>query len=256
MEEYKTKFTCNIDTSTLPAGTITHNFSVLMENQLAFHRDHQYEMALLRYDIYNSIKNISAENLNNEIRIDPALGSFVTITITDGVYSISELNTAIKTKINALGYDANNFSIIGDFNILKVLLNLGAGWRVDFSGNSLYKILGYNQIIYDYNLGNPNIAPNKADISNGINALSVNCSLVDTRWNMANANKNDSLYILPINAQSGGLLSAVIQNPLYKRMIHGDYLHSIDIRICSQDCRTNVNLNDEDVSLTLHIREI
>ena len=256
MQEYKVKFTCNIDTSILPAGTITHNFSVPMENQLSFHRDHNYEMALLRYDIYNSIKNISAENLNNEIKIDPATGTFVTITITDGVYSISELNTAIKTKINALGYDANNFSIIGDFNILKVLLNLGAGWRVDFSGNSLYKILGFNQTIYDYNLGNPNVAPNKADISNGINALSVNCSLIDTRYNMANANKNDSLYILPIDTQSGGLLSAVIQNPIYKRMIHGDYLHSIDIRICSQDCRTIVNLHDEDVSLTLHIREI
>ena len=70
------------------------------------------------------IKNISAENLNNEIKIDPATGTFVTIIITDGVYSISELNSTIKTKINALGYDANNFSIIGDFNILKVLLNL------------------------------------------------------------------------------------------------------------------------------------
>ena len=115
--EYKTKFTCNIDTSTLGPNVVTHNFSVSMENQLSFNRDHEYEMALLRYDIYNSIKNISAENLNNQIKIDPATGTFVTITITDGVYSISELNTAIKTKINALGYDANNFSIIGDFNI-------------------------------------------------------------------------------------------------------------------------------------------
>ena len=256
MEEYKDKYIINIDTSTLPSGTITHNFNIPMNDQMNFHRDHEYEMALLRYDIYNSIKNISAENLNNEIKIDPATGSFTTIIITDGVYSISELNTAIKTKINALGYDANNFSIIGDFNILKVLLNLGAGWRVDFSGNSLYKILGFDQVIYDHNLGASNVAPNKADISNGVNSLSVNCSLVDTRWNMANDTKNDSLYILPIDAQSGGLLSSVIQNPIYKRMIHGDYLHSIDIRICSQDCRTIVNLHDEDVSLTLHIREI
>ena len=162
----------------------------------------------------------------------------------------------IKTKINALGYDANNFSIIGDFNILKVLLNLGNDWRVDFSGNSLYKILGFNQVIYDYNAGVSNIAPNKADISNGVNALSFNTSLIDTRWNMSNATKNNSLYILPINVQSGGLLSSIIQNPIYKRMIHGDYLHYIDIRICSQDCRTILNLHDEDVSLTLHIREI
>ena len=145
MEQYKDKYIINIDTSTLPSGTITHNFNIPMNDQLGFHRDHEYEIALLRYDIYNSIKNISAENLNNEIKIDPGTGSFITITITDGVYSISELNTAIKTKINALGYDANNFSIIGDFNILKVLLTLGSAWRVDFSGNSLYKILGFNQ---------------------------------------------------------------------------------------------------------------
>ena len=56
-------------------------------------------------------------------------------------------------------------------------------------GNSLYKILGFDQLIYDHNIGVANVAPNKAHISNGVNALSVNCSLIDTRWNMSNATK-------------------------------------------------------------------
>lgn len=254
LDKKTTQFCINIDTSTLFVSTVTHQFRVDLDSQLELIRDHEYEICLARYDIYNSVKNISASQQNNKVLIDFNTGVFQELTIPDGIYSLTDINKVVKELITAAEQDSSNFSIYGDYNLLRVILKLPVGWRYDFSGNSLYKILGFEQQIYLYNLGQ-NIAPNNADVSNGINALSVSCSLVDSRYNFSNSEKNDSLYILPIDVASGSLLSGIIQNNIWKTMSHGDHLRNVDIRIRSLDCKTVVDLGGEHVSLTLHIRE-
>ena len=127
------------------------------------------------------------------------------------------------------------------------------GWQVDFSAaNSLYKILGFDNILYTTSAS----SPNKPNITNDIDSLSINSSLVDTRYNLSNDRKSDSLYVIPIDAPSGGLMSRLINYPIYKPMSHGPDLRYIDIRITSQNGITPVNLHNESVSLTIHIREM
>ena len=252
---YKTSFTINIATSSLPNIARTDSFRVDVDSQVQFNPLHEYEVALIGYSVWNAIKNISVENQNNTLRINPGTG-FINIIITDGIYGISELNGYIKKALVALGHDPLFFSITGNFNTLKVdmVIGAGAGWQVDFSAaNSLYKILGFDNI--QYNEGSFS-SPNKPNITVDIDSLSINSSLVDTRYNLSNDRKSDSLYIIPIDAPSGGLMSRIISYPIYKRMIHGNDLRYIDIRICAQDGITPVNLHNESVSLTLHIREM
>jgi len=254
-DNYKTSFTINIATSSLPNISKTHDFRVDVDSQVQFHPQHEYEVGLVGYSIWNAIKNISVENQNNTLRINPGTGSFINIVIEDGIYGISELNGVIKKALVALGHDPLKFSIVGNFNTLKVDMFIGTGgWQVDFSAaNSLYKILGFDNI--QYNEGSYS-SPNKPNITNDIDSLSINSSLVDTRYNLSNDRKNDSLYIIPIDAPSGGLMSRIISYPIYKRMIHGNDLRYIDIRITSQNGITPVNLHNESVSLTIHIREM
>ena len=253
-DNYKTSFTVNISTSSLANVAKTHDFVIDMDSQISFIPTHEYEVALIGYSIWNSIKNISVENGNNTLRINPGTGSFVNIVIEDGIYGISELNAVIKKALVALGADPLKFSITGNFNTLKVDMFLGTGgWQVDFSAaNSLYKILGFDAILYTDSAS----SPNKPNITNDIDSLSINTSLIDTRYNFSNARKNNSLYVVPIDAPSGGLMSKIISNPIYKQMTHGSDLRYIDIQITSQDGQTPVNLHNESVSLTLHIREM
>ena len=254
-DNYKTSFTINISTSSLPNISKTHDFRVDVDSQVSFIQGHEYEVALVGYSVWNSIKNISVENQNNTLRINPGTGSFVDIIITDGIYGISELNGVIKKALSGLGHDPLKFSIVGNFNSLKVDMVIGTGgWQVDFSAaNSLYKILGFDNILY---LEGSYSSPNKPNITNDIDSLSINSSLVDTRYNLSNDRKNDSLYVIPIDAPSGGLMSRIISYPIYKRMQHGPDLRYIDIRITAQDGITPVNLHNESVSLTIHIREM
>ena len=253
-DNYKTSFTINVSTSSLANVTKTHDFRVDMDSQIQFYPTHEYEVALIGYSVWNSIKNISVENANNTLNINPGTGSFINIVIPDGIYGISELNGVIKKALVALGYDPLKFSITGNFNTLKVDLFLGVGgWQVNFGAtNSLYKILGFDPILYTDSAS----SPNKPNITNDIDSLSINTSLIDNRFNFSNSRKNDSLYVIPIDAPSGGLMSRIISAPVYKQMIHGPDLRYIDIRITAQDGITPVNLHNESVSLTLHIREM
>ena len=252
--DYKTSFTVNISTSSLGNVDKTHDFVIDMDSQVQFIPTHEYEVALIGYSIWNAIKNISVENANNTLRINPGTGSFINIIIADGIYGISELNGIIKKELVALGHDPLKFSITGNYNTLKVDMFIGVGgWQVDFSAaNSLYKILGFDAIVYTASAS----SPNKPNITNDIDSLSINTSLIDTRYNFSNSTKNDSLYVVPIDAPSGGLMSRIISAPVYKRMLHGPDLRYIDIRITSQNGQTPVNLHNESVSLTLHIREM
>jgi len=252
--DYKTSFTVNISTSSLANVDKTHDFVIDMDSQVQFIPTHEYEVALIGYSIWNAIKNISVENANNTLRINPGTGSFIDIVIPDGIYGISELNGVIKKELVALGHDPAKFSITGNFNTLKVDMFLGiGGLQVDFSApNSLYKILGFDAILYTASAS----SPNKPNITNDIDSLSINSSLVDTRYNFSNSTKNDSLYIVPIDAPSGGLMSRFISNPVYKKLIHGPDLRYNETRITSQDGITPVNVHNESVSLAPHIREM
>ena len=253
-DNYKTSYTINISTSSMnPQPEKTHDFRVDMDSQIQFHPMHEYEVALLSYSIWNSIKNISVENQNNTLRINPGTGNFINIVIEDGIYSISEINSYIKKQLAALGHDPLKFSLIGNFNTLKVDMFIGTGgWQVDFSAaNSLYKILGFDQIIYTASAS----SPNKPNITDDVDIIDIGTSLIDTRYNFTNAQKNNSLFTVPIDAPSGGLMSHIIGNPVYKQMIHGSDLRYIDIRLTS-DGQKLVNLHNESVNLSLHIREM
>ena len=253
-DNYKTSFTINIATSSLPNISKTHDFRVDVDSQVQFHPQHEYEVGLVGYSIWNAIKNISVENQNNTLRINPGTGSFINIVIEDGIYGISELNGVIKKALVALGHDPLKFSIVGNFNTLKVDMVIGSGgWQVDFSVGNLYKILGFDNILY---LEGSYSSVSKPNVTNDIDSLSICSSLVDTRYNLSNDRKNDSLYTIPIDAPSGGLMSRIISYPIYKRMQHGPDLRYIDIRITAQDGITPVNLHNESVSLTIHIREM
>jgi len=254
-DNYKSSFCINIATSSLSNISKTHDFRINMDSQIVFNPLHEYEVGLVGYSVWNSIKNISIENQNNILKINPGIGSFIDIIIEDGIYGISELNGVIKKALVALGHDPLKFSITGNFNTLKVDMVIGTGgWQVDFSAaNSLYKILGFDNILY---LEGSYSSVSKPNVTNDIDSLAICSSLVDTRYNLSNDRKNDSLYVIPIDAPSGGLMSRLINYPIYKRMQHGPDLRYIDIRITAQDGLTPVNLHNESVSLTIHIREI
>ena len=248
----KESYLLNISTTGLEnVGVRTHDFTFRTQ-LLTLNPDKQYKIGLLSYSLWYSWKNVSAEIGNNKFYYNNGSVDRV-LTIADGQYGISALNSAIKVLITAVGDNSDNIKIEGNYNTLKVEITQLNGYVVQFpSTNSLYRIFGFyvNQTL----VAGVNSSPIQPDITLGVDALSINCSILDSRYNITNNSTSTSLILLNINTTPGSNISATIPSPTYLPVSVSGHINNIQFSVTSQD-GSEVNLNGENVSLSLHIQE-
>jgi len=248
----KESYLLNISTTGLEnVGTRTHDFTFRTQ-LLNLNPDKHYKIGLLSYSLWYSWYNVSAEIGNNKFYYNNGSLDRV-LTIPDGQYGISSLNSTIKVLITAVGDNSDNIKIEGNYNTLKVEITQLNGYVVQFpSVNSLYKIFGFyvNQVL----VAGVNVSSVQPDITLGIDALSINCSILDSRYNITNNSTSTSLILLNVNVSPGSSINAVVASPTYLPIAVNGNINSLQFTITSQD-GTAVNLNGENVSLSLHIQE-
>jgi len=248
----KESYLLNISTTGLEnVGTRTHDFTFRTQ-LLNLNPDKHYKIGLLSYSLWYSWYNVSAEIGNNKFYYNNGSLDRV-LTIPDGQYGISALNSTIKVLISAVGDNSDNIKIEGNYNTLKVEITQLNGYVVQFpSVSSLYKIFGFyvNQVL----VAGVNVSSVQPDITLGIDALSINCSILDSRYNITNNSTSTSLILLNVNVSPGSSINAVVASPTYLPIAVSGNINSLQFTITSQD-GTEVNLNGENVSLSLHIQE-
>jgi hypothetical protein len=248
----KESFLLNISTTGLEnVNGRTHDFTFRTQ-LLTLDPDKEYKIGLLSYSLWYAWFNVSAEIGNNKFYYNNGSLNRV-LTIPDGQYGISALNSQIKVLITAVGDNSDNIKIEGNYNTLKVEITQLNGYVVQFpSTNSLYRILGFyvNQTL----VAGLNSSPIQPDITLGVDALSINCSILDSRYNITNNSTSTSLILLNVNTTPGSNISQTIPSPTYLPVSVSGHINNIHFTITSQD-GTALNLNGENVSLSLHIQE-
>jgi len=241
----------NISTSSLDNITDTHNFSVNFSN-LEFNRDKEYQIALLNYSMWYSWYNISTDLGNNKFYYYNGTTNR-SITLPDGQYGISDLNSYIKAQITLLGDNQDNITITGNYNTLKVDIVVVGTYTVTFGANSLYIILGFNnaQVL----TAGTTASPNQPNVTNGVDALNINTSLIDSNSNLLNDNHSTCIYQFVPQSGPGSNLNERISYPIYLPLnAHGN-IYNVQFSISDQNGNI-LDLNGEHVSLSFHIKEI
>jgi hypothetical protein len=134
------------------------SFSVQLDNPIGVPREAvEAEISCTSASIWWTIFNLSADLGNNKLYLysewsdginpPPAGSPNWTITIPDGLYSVSGLNSAMAREIANLGLPGNLISLGGDESTQKTTLSFsGAGYRtyIDFTPVDTFRlILGY-----------------------------------------------------------------------------------------------------------------
>jgi hypothetical protein len=249
----------NINTNDLNI-TNTHDFEIRFD---ALQLDHNadYHIALVSYNIPYTWYNISAAQGNNQFRYSPDAGvNYYTLTIPDGNYGVDDLNTELQTLIVANGQAVDKIVISGDYNSMRVDLEiLDIAWRVDFqdaNSNNFRNILGFNSAEYSGAVNTIFRAENRANISNDIDSVSINCSIVDTGSILLNNRQSSSLYhITDYGAGSGSYLTARVPYPIYLPINLNGNIHSIHITIRNQSDQI-IDLNGEHLVISLHLKKM
>src|SRR6266853_1812507 len=135
--------------------TVTRNtsiFKVNLDSTIVLDKDIDYEIALRRFDRYNSIYNVTASN-NNFYYFNGTVNR--TITTVPGAYDVGAINTEIQRQMKLLGdvttvgnQDTFSINLYPNLNTLKSIITLTNNYTVDFTKpNSLRLLLGFDSII-------------------------------------------------------------------------------------------------------------
>src|SRR6266853_6080305 len=137
---------------TLTVTGNTNNFHINLDDTIILDKDIDYEIALRRFDCYNSIYNVTASN-NNFYYFNGTVNR--TITIVPGAYDVGSINTEIQRQMKLLGdvttvgnQDTFSINLSPNLNTLKSIITLANSYTVDFTKvNSLRLLLGFNSIV-------------------------------------------------------------------------------------------------------------
>ena len=255
MSRVKEKYLVNITTTSLNNVEKTHDFT-FKTSFLNLNPDSNYECALLSYSMWYSWYNITT--LNNQFRY-VVNGVVKTITIPSGQYGVNDISTYIQSQLLVNGDSQTGITIVGNYNLLKVQINLESGYDVDFTiPNSIRGLLGYPSLLYENN-GLVDLlitAPSPGNITNSIDAISISCSILDSKYNITNNATSVSLHTFVPQSGPGTNLAQTIPTPIYLPISVSGNINSFNIRITDQTNTNLVDLNGENVSLSMLIREV
>jgi len=240
---------------------LSSNFNTSFNPALALYKKegYQWACALVRLEMWYSFFNLSAVNYQNtQFQVNWGAGNTL-ITITDGVYNIYDLSNAMNAAIVAAGAPAGTYvSLIPNFNLLKIALQVEAGTTIDLlpGTSDFYKLLGFDlaqaSVAYVGPLTTLGNLP--GDITNGVDNIQVLCSIV--RGSYSSGKSGRVLFTFTPNAAPGSNIAIVPVAPLYTPVeLSNDAIR--DIKITLQDNRGRiVDLNNQNLQVLLHLKLI
>jgi len=254
MSNVKEKYLLNITTTNLNVAK-THDFT-FKTSFLQLSTEKTYECALLSYSLWYSWYNIKT-NVNDKFRYIVS-GVVKNIVIPAGQYGVQDINSFIQSQLVVNGDSATGVSIVGNYNLLRVVITLEANYDVDFTiAQSFRGLLGFNSQLYENNgatdLEYVGEAP--ANITGGVDAVSINCSILNPSYNITNNQTSTSLFSFTPQSGPGTNLSLVVPNVIYLPISTSGNIHSFRIFISDQ-AQNELDLNGENISLSLLIKEV
>ena len=194
-------------------------FSVQLNNPLSIPSNClDCSLSVIQSSIWNTSYNISADFGNNIFAFNVAETPY-SITIPDGLYSLSGLNAYLSTQFVNLGLAANVITLSGDDSTQKTILTFtGVGDYVDFTvPNNLRLVLGFDSRLAPLFPGAPSVgfsefSDNTAQFNRN-NSYLITSDLVSNGIPI-NSTAANIIGSVPIDVSPGSQISYSPMNPL------------------------------------------
>lgn len=247
-----------IDSSTATNAQNTEDFVIDYRNPIKLPANN-YELALVKANLWYSWYNVSAAKGNNILRYNNGTITQPDIVIPDGQYTIDQINTVLQAAMLdngdfTVGPSGNLFDIKiePNYSTLRVKLTLTGGYELDLSAGRLYLLLGGDPINYTASGDLPEVA----NINDDINSLSIRCDIVSGMASYSNSDRSDIIYTFVPQSIPGTNIDVFPSERIYLPInINDRLIKEIRMRI-TDNLGRSVVLNGEPVSYLLHLRPI
>jgi hypothetical protein len=221
-------------------------------------KEYQWRLALSALYTWYSYANVSiSEYSNARFTYSPDAGAtWKNVDLTDGVYSLAALNTAIKSGIDTLGDASANVDIVPNYSTGKVFLVLTGTYQVDFSTSLMYLLLGFSAGQVAAPITVSTYGANVGNINNSINSLQIHCDLLEGGGgSYASQYASDVLYTFVPRSAPYSAIEVSPQQRLYVDIPQKEQIRGIRVRLSDQLNR-RINLRGEPMNLVLHLKKV
>ena len=197
-----------------------------------------------------SFYTLSSSQKNNKLDIKETQTDGTTniysITIPDGNYNINELNSQIKTLLEATSTFSYKYSVSFDKSTGKVKFLLLSGTNAlksqllfqsgTNSALSCRRLLGFKELDLEFNLSTTAVSQNVVDMADGLDSIRIGSNLVGDNIKTSNGETGE-LLIVPVNFSPFSILYFDALEP-FKHKLSTRTIKEIEIKMT--DLRDNI----------------
>ena len=190
-----------------------------------------------------SFYTLSSSQKNNKLDIKETQSGGATniysITIPDGNYNINELNSKIKTLLEATSTFSYKYSISFDTTTGKVrflLLSGASALKSEIlfqsgtnSALSCRRLLGFKELDIEFDLSNTADSQNVVDMADGLDSIRIGSNLVGDNIKTSNGETGE-LLIVPVNFSPFSILYFDALEP-FKHKLSTRTIREIEIKM-------------------------
>jgi hypothetical protein len=208
-------------------GTI---FSVITDQNISFPQDSfDCSAEVISASVWNSVPNVSIDLGNNKFYVYyGGDNTLYTVTLSNGLYSVSSLNTEISKNLVNQGLPSDTIIITGNQSTQKIVLTFPyIGSYVDFTGvNSSRGLLGFdfrNVPLTPTTVLNESHEGDSVAAFNNIESFLIKTDLVNGNIPTNNISDN-TICQIPITSRTG---DQIIFNPLNPSRVSANNLRGL-----------------------------
>jgi hypothetical protein len=223
-------------------------------------KNDDYELALIKLNLWYSWHNISVDKTNNVFRYFNGVVWRPQIVIPNGQYSLTAINAIlIETLIDngdftvdAFGQNVYDVAIEPNFSTLRTKITTENGYQLDLTSGDLNLLLGCDKVIVTVSGDCPQVA----NINDSINALIVNCDIISGDASYSNSNKSRVLYSFVPESVAGTNINVSPTTLIYLPVdVNNGLLSEIRIFI-TDNLGRSIDFNGEPITYLLHLRKV
>lgn len=216
-KSYSIIFNSNSTISTpLNPETFNNEYAVNLNNLISVPSTAtSCKVGIISGNVWNydaNIREFPVLDSNNKFYFKPDAGTaFVEMTIPQGYYGLSDLNTQIAIQLQLLGYDNDLFSLTGDSATQKVIINFSkAGTQIDFiQPNTIKNIVGFDSRLSPPALstaGQIDVGDSVAQF-NSVNSFLISCNALVGQGLPVNTVGRSILASIPVTSPPNSLVN-------------------------------------------------
>jgi hypothetical protein len=214
---------------------------------------YDWYIALDKAALWYSYPNVSATSYDNAKFTYYNGSAWKDVTIDEGNYSISDLNTAIQAAITAQGDTGTNIAFVPNFNTQKVEVQFLSSYEWDPSTSQMYLLFGFSDAQAAGPISVNTVSDNIANVTNGITSLYIKTDLLEQSFQ--NTSGGQVIYSFLPDGPPGSIIDIDPPERVYVQLRKNYEIQNIRIYVQDNLNRT-IDFRGDSTSYTFHLKGV